>query len=287
MTEMRPVNNVQDLARQAETAAKPRTAKASIMTIMNSVLDGEGYRRRFEDLMGERTPQFVSSMISLVNASPELKEAFIASPITVVQSCLKAASYDLPIDADLGYAYIYPFRNGKKGGIREAKFVLGYKGMIQLALRTGAYKTINVTDIREGELKSFNRLTEEIELEFIEDEEEREKLPIVGYAGYYKLINGTEKTVYMTKKQVEAHERRHRKGQYMSPLWRDDFDGMAIKTVLRRLIGKWGIMSVQYQSRPAADTMEAAQAASKALVEDYDVEAFDTEFASENGVDEA
>lgn len=286
MSEMRPVNNVQDLARQAETAAKPRTAKASIMTIMNSVLDGEGYRRRFEDLMGERTPQFVSSIVSMVNGSDALKQAFLQSPVTVIQSALKAASYDLPIDPGLGYAYIVPFRNGKKG-VQEAQFILGYRGMIQLALRTGAYKTINAIEIREGELKSFNRLTEEIELEFIEDEEAREKLPIVGYAGYYKLINGTEKTVYMTKKQVEAHERRHRKGQYMSPLWRDDFDGMAIKTVLRRLIGKWGIMSVQYQSRPAADTIEAAQAASEALVEDYDVEAFDTEFAPENGGEEA
>jgi recombination protein RecT len=130
-----------------------------------------------------------------------------------------------------------------------ANFILGWKGMHQLALRTGAYKTINVVDIREGELKSYNRLTEEVDIVFEEDEDKRESLPIIGYVGYYKLVNGAEKTIYMTNKQIENHEKKNRKGDYMGKGWRDDWDAMARKTVYRRLIGKWGVMSIDYQSR--------------------------------------
>lgn len=170
-------------------------------------------------------------------------------------------TYDLPIDASLGYAYIVPFKNKQPDGSyrNEAAFILGYKGMHQLAMRTGAYKTINVLDVREGELQSYNRLTEEIELDFIEDEDEREQRPVIGYVGYFRLINGTEKTIYMTKKQVEAHEKKHRKGQYMGKGWRDDWDAMARKTVYRQLIGKWGLMSIDYRTADA-HTIAAAEA---------------------------
>ena len=127
--------------------------------------------------------------------------------------------------------------------------------MHQLALRTGAYKTINVVDIREGELKSYNRLTEEADIEFIEDDDVREGKPIIGYLGYYRLVNGAEKTIYMTIKQIENHEKKNRKGQYMGKGWRDDFDAMARKTVYRKLIGKWGVMSIQYQSAQEGATL--------------------------------
>ena len=183
--------------------------------------------------------------------------------MTVIQSALKAASFDLPIDQNLGYAYIVPFKNSKKNADgtwtkrSEASFILGWKGMHQLALRTGAYKTINVTDIREGELKHYNRLTEEVEIEFEEDDDKRELLPIIGYVGYYKLVNGAEKTIYMTKKQIENHEKKNRKGDFMGKGWRDDWDAMARKTVYRRLIGKWGVMSIDYQNH--ADGMSIAQ----------------------------
>lgn len=237
-------------------AVQQNPAGASISVMVNSLLDREGYRRRFDDLLGRRAPQFVSSIVSMVNADEKLQEAFRNAPLTVIQSALKAATYDLPIDTTLGYAYIVPFRNK---GTMEATFILGYKGMLQLALRTGVYKTINVVDVREGELKRYDRLTEEVEIDFVEDEDEREALPIVGWAGYFRLVNGTEKTIYMTRKQIEAHERKHRKGQYMGKGWRDDFEAMARKTVLRRLLGTWGIMSIDYQRADAA-TVAAADA---------------------------
>lgn len=242
-------------AREA-AAVQQNPAGASISVMVSSLLDREGYRRRFDELLGKRAPQFVSSIVSMVSADKNLQEAFRNAPLTVIQSALKAATYDLPIDTTLGYAYIVPFRNK---GTMEATFILGYKGMLQLALRTGVYKTINVVDVREGELKRYDRLTEEVEIDFVEDEDEREALPIVGWAGYFRLINGTEKTIYMTRKQIEAHEKKHRKGQYMGKGWRDDFEAMARKTVLRRLLGTWGIMSIDYQRADAA-TVAAADA---------------------------
>jgi recombination protein RecT len=106
-----------------------------------------------------------------------------------------------------------------------------------------------VVDIREGELLSYNRLTEEVDIRFEEDEDKRESLPVIGYVGYYRLVNGAEKTIYMTIKQIENHEKKNRKGDYMGKGWRDDFDAMARKTVYRKLIGKWGVMSIDYQNR--------------------------------------
>ena len=242
-------NKIQKATATAAPAAK---ASQTVNQLMNSILDGEGMRKRFNDLLGKRAPQFVSSVVSMVNADKTMQMAFYEAPMTVIQAALKAASFDLPIDQNLGYAYIVPFKNYKKDigkSVYEATFILGWKGMHQLALRTGAYKTLNVVDIREGELKSYNRLTEEVVVDFVEDEAEREKLPVIGYVGYYRLVNGAEKTIYMSKAAIEAHERKFRKGEYQGKGWRDDWDAMARKTVYRQLIGKWGVMSIDYQTR--------------------------------------
>lgn len=250
----------------AKTPAQAQTR--NINQILNGILDQDSMRKRFDSLLGKRTPQFISSLVTLINATPQLQQAMFEAPMTVIQAALKAATYDLPIDPALGYAYIVPFRNNKANQM-EGTFILGYKGMHQMALRTGAYKLINVTDVREGELKSYDRLTEEIDLEFVEDEEEREKLPIAGYAGYFRLINGMEKTIYMTRKQIEAHEKKNRKGQYMGKGWKEDFDAMALKTVYRKLIGKWGLMSIDYQTADA-HTLAAAAAIATGQFDDED-----------------
>lgn len=256
----------------------------SINALMNSYLDGEGMRKRFDELLGKRSAQFVSSVVSLVNADGNMQKAFLESPMTVIQSALKAATFDLPIDQNLGYAYLVPFNNYKKDlGVKkmECNFILGWKGMHQLALRTGAYKTINVVDIREGELKSYNRLTEEVDIQFIEDEDEREAKPVVGYVGYYRLVNGAEKTIYMSVKAIENHEKKFRKGQYQGQGWRDDWDAMARKTVYRKLIGKWGVMSINYQTteegRQLADAMSNDIQAEETINAEFDVISVDKE----------
>ena len=252
--------------------------KQSIAMMMNAYLDGEKMRARFDDLLGKRAPQFISSVVSLVNADPNMQKVFFEAPMTIIQSALKAATFDLPVDSGLGYAYIVPFNNNKKNADgtwskrSEAAFILGWKGMHQLALRTGSYKTINVTDVREGELKSYNRLTEEVEITFEEDEDKREALPIIGYVGYYRLVNGAEKTIYMTKKQIEKHEQKFRKGANMGKGWRDDWDAMARKTVYRQLIGKWGVMSIEYQTRSEGETL------AKQMQEEYQLETVNADY---------
>lgn len=242
----------------AQKSAAPATERKTVNQIMNNMLDGEKMRSRFDDLLGKRAPQFISSVVSLVNADPKIQMAFYQAPMTVIQAALKAATFDLPIDQNLGYAYIVPFNNtvklpdGTEEKRMEATFITGWKGIHQMALRSGVYKRINVTDVREGELKSYNRLTEDVVFDFVENDEEREKLPVIGYVGYYRLINGMEKTIYMTRQQIENHERKFRKGKYMGKGWRDNWDAMARKTVYRQLIGKWGIMSIDYKMSPEA-----------------------------------
>lgn len=262
------------------TAQQVAPAQQNVNQLMNTILDGDKLRGRFNELLGERTPQFISSLVSMVNADQNLQRAFYEAPMSVIQSGLKAAAFDLPIDQSLGYAYIVPFKknfkdeNGEWKSKSEATFILGWKGMNQLALRTGAYKTINVVDVREGELKSYNRLTEEVELDFIEDDELRASKPVIGYVGYYRLVNGAEKTIYMTVKQIEAHEKKFRKGKNMGWGWQNDWDAMARKTVYRQLIGKWGIMSITYQN-----AKEGASLAQQ-MEDEYDLENPDTIDAS-------
>ena len=235
---------------QQAAAKKPatQTKQASINTLMNTILDGEGLRKRFNELMGDRAPQFISSVVSLVNASPDLSRAMIESPMTVIQAALKAATFDLPIEPSLGYAHIVPF-NDFKAGKMTANFIIGYKGLEQLCLRTGCYSRVpDAVDVREGELIKYDRLTGDAEFSWIEDEDERESKPVIGYAGYFRLKNGAEKTIYMTVSQIHKHEQKNRKGKYETKLARDDFDAYARKTVIRRLCSRYGLMSITYQN---------------------------------------
>ena len=250
-------NTIAKAAGANAPAKDPR--EMGVNVYLSAVLDSEKMRKRFDELLGKRTPQFLSSLTSLINADANLQACLYESPMTVVQSALKAAMFDLPIDPALGYAYIVPFKNYKTGK-REASMIIGYKGMVQMCLRTGAYSRVpDAVDVREGELIKYDRLTGDAEFRWEENDEVREKLPIVGYAGYFRLHNGAEKTIYMTCDQIRAHEQKHRKGREMSRGWREDFDSMARKTVLRRLIGKYGLMSIDYRNTSDAETVNLAQ----------------------------
>lgn len=260
--------------------AQGNTAPVAAQTtagILNAIMDSEGYRKRFDEIMGARAPQFISSIVSMVNQDSMLKAVVQDAPQTIITSALKAASLDLPIDPALGMAYVMPFKNSKKVGgewisKNEATMVIGYKGMIQLAMRTGAYTNINATDVREGEIVegSRDRMRGTMEFNWIEDDAEREKKPIIGYVAYYKLVNGMEKMVYMSKAQVDAHEQRNRKGANMTKGWRDNYDEMALKTVLRRLLSKWGMLSIDYRSAPKFNAAASENLANAIAAEDAD-----------------
>lgn len=263
----------------AQTAlTQGNTAPVAAQTtagILNAIMDSEGYRKRFDEIMGARAPQFISSIVSMVNQDTMLRAVVQDAPQTIITSALKAASLDLTIDPALGMAYVMPFKNSKKVGgewvtKNEATLVIGYKGLIQMAMRTGAYININATDVREGEIVegSRDRMRGTMEFAWIEDDTEREKKPIIGYVAYYKLVNGMEKMVYMSKAQVDAHEQRNRKGQNMTKGWRDNYDEMALKTVLRRLLSKWGMLSIDYRSAPKFNASASESLANAIAAED-------------------
>lgn len=215
---------------------------------LKGLLNTPTMKKKFDEVLDKKAPQFMSSLLNLYNGDPGIQAA---EPLSIVSSALVAATLDLPIDKNLGYAWIVPFYDSKKGH-KAAQFQLGYKGYIQLALRTGQYKAINVIEVREGELIKWNRLTEEVELDLEGATSEK----VVGYCGYFKLINGFEKTVYWTRGEVEAHRIKHNKmkdKKALNNVWKSDYDAMAMKTVLRNMLGKWGILSIELQKAFSED----------------------------------
>lgn len=208
----------------------------------------EGVQKRISELLDKRAPQFTTSLVTAVNENAKLAEC---EPQSVLNAALTAASMDLPINQNLGFAYLIPY-NTKSGNV--CQFQMGYKGFIQLAQRSGYYKTINVTDIRKGEIKGRDRIKGTIEFDFIEDDKQRDKEPIVGYVAYFELLNGFEKMLYMSAEQIEQHAKRFSKSyKYGGGLWKDDFDSMASKTVLKQLISKFGPLNTQLQEAVIKD----------------------------------
>lgn len=213
---------------------------------IKQLLDMDVYKKRINEIMGKKAAPFMASIVNISNL-PSLKDSDKSS---IISSAIVAATLDLPIDPNLGFAYIVPY-NTKEG--KKAQFQMGYKGYIQLAMRTGQYKTINAIEVYEGEIKRVNRLTGEIEFDY--DNEFINREIVVGYVAYFKLLNGFEKTVYMSKEEMEIHAKKYSQSYSSSKdwvvkgsLWSTDFDGMAIKTVLKRLLSKYGILSIEMQS---------------------------------------
>lgn len=200
----------------------------------------------------KRVSRFVAGITSAVAVNPTLQEC---DPSTILSGALLGESLGLSPSPQLGQYYLVPFNNTKKG-CKDAQFQLGYKGYIQLALRSGYYKHLNVLAIKKGELIKYDPFTEVIEVNPIQDEIEREKAPTVGYYAFFEYLNGFRKCLYWSREKMEAHALRYSKGYSAKKgytFWEKDFDGMAYKTMLRQLISKWGVMSVDLQTAIEAD----------------------------------
>lgn len=212
---------------------------------------------------GKNGTRFVSSIISAVQTTPALQECTNPS---ILNAALLGEALNLSPSPQLGQFYMVPFKNKKKG-CKEAQFQLGYKGYIQLAIRSGYYKKLNVLPIKTGELVSFNPLDEEIEVDLIKNDIERENTPTAGYYAMFEYENGFKKAMYWSKEKMLTHADKYsqafnskslkllEKGKISeedmwkySSFWYKDFDGMAMKTMLRQLISKWGIMSIELQT---------------------------------------
>ena len=196
--------------------------------------------------------RFITAITSAVAVNPALQECV---PSTILSGALLGESLKLSPSPQLGQYYLVPFRNTKRN-CTDAQFCLGYKGYIQLALRSGQYKKLNVLSIKEGELLSWDPLNEEIEVKLIEDDTIREKAATIGYYAMFEYTNGFRKCLYWSREKMEAHALRYSKGYAAKKgytFWEKDFDSMAYKTMLRQLISKWGIMSIDMQSAFEAD----------------------------------
>lgn len=202
---------------------------------------------KFKELLGQKSAGFVTSVLQAVASNPQLQQA---DPSSVYNSAAVAAILDLPINQSIGHAYIIPYKVRQKDGSYKnmAQFQIGYKGFRQLALRSGQFKTINESDVREGEIKSHNRLSGEIEFEWIQDSKARNEKAIVGYVSYFKLINGYEQTFYMSKEEVQLHAKKYSQS-FKSNFgqWVDNFDVMALKTVIKLNLSKNAPLSTEMQ----------------------------------------
>lgn len=220
---------------------------------LKQLFNRDDVKNKFQEMLGKRAPQFITSVLQIAASNDLLAKA---EPVSIYNSAMVAATLDLPINQNLGFAYIIPYNVKQSDGsyMPKAQFQMGYKGFKQLALRSGQFMTINDTDVREGELKSYNRLTGEIVFDWIQDDKERLSKKIIGYVSYFALLNGFSKTFYMTIAELEKHglkfSQTYKKG---FGLWKDDFDSMAKKTVTKLNLSKNAPLSVEMQKAIIAD----------------------------------
>lgn len=227
-----------------------KNQKASIGAYLNN----DAVKNQINKMLGseKQGARFISSLVSAVTVNPALSEC---DNKTLVNAALLGTTLNLSPSPQLGQFYMVPF-NDRKNGRVVAQFQLGYKGYLQLAIRSGQYKKLNVLPIKEGELESYDPLNEEIKVNLIDDEEKREKAKTIGYYAYFEYLNGFRKAMYWSREKMEAHAQKYSKGYAAHKgytFWEKDFDAMACKTMLRQLISKWGIMSIDMQTAYLAD----------------------------------
>lgn len=259
----------------------------------SAFLAQDAMKRKINEMVGgAKGQQFITAIISAVSTNPGLAECDHSS---IVSAALLGQSLNLTPSPQLGQYYLVPF-NDKKRGCKVAQFQLGYKGYIQLAIRSGYYKKINVIAIKEGELVKYDPLAEEIEVNLIEDDELREQTETIGYFAMFEYQNGFRKTLYWSKKKMLAHANKYSQAFNMesyralqdgkipqsdlwkySSFWYKDFDGMAYKTMLRQLISKWGIMSIDMQEAYTKDMATIKENGDYEYVDNVEFAAEDTE----------
>ncbi|NJO00329.1 MAG: recombinase RecT [Bacteroidia bacterium] len=225
---------------------------------VESFLNNEDLRKRFNGMLGAKTNQFISSILNAVSANKSLQEC---DPKSIISAALVAASLDLPIDGNLGFSAMVPY--GSKDG-KRAQFQIMAKGFIQLAIRSGKYVDMNYSEIYQDELISYNPITKELKYKDTFDpngqREKGETHNIVGYLAWFKLSTGFKQSLYMTVAQIKNHAKKYSvsykydlsKGQTSSK-WSQDFHPMALKTVIKLLLSKWGILSVDMQKAMKED----------------------------------
>ncbi len=245
--------------------------KANQRLGLSAYLTKDAVRDQINKVVGGKDGQrFISAIVSATNTNSMLQECTNQS---ILSAALLGESLKLSPSPQLGHYYLVPFNDKAKGKV--AQFQLGYKGYVQLAIRSGQYKKMNVMAIKEGELEYFDPLNEDIKINLKNDDwDEREKLPTIGYYAFFELVNGFRKAIYWSKAQMEGHAMKYSQGYRNDKLkgtaytfWSKSFDDMAYKTMLRQLISRWGIMSIEMQTAFEGDMAIINDDGSKSYVE--------------------
>lgn len=217
-------------------AATPQPTKAATIEGLMSRVD---VKKRFEEILGKKAPGFVSSVVSATKANPKL---LVADPRSVLSSAVIAATLDLPINSNLGFAHIVPYKG-------SAQFQMGWKGFVQLAIRSGQYQTMNAADVYADELEDWNPITGSFKLADKKSWKQRdagETDKIIGYVAFFRTLNGFEKYLFMTKDQIKRHGKKFSKSfDSDAGQWTLNFAAMALKTVMKLLLSKYGILSIE------------------------------------------
>jgi recombination protein RecT len=221
---------------------------------IKQAFENDDVKRKFNEMLGKKAPGFMVSVINIVSNNKLLAEADRNS---ILFAAATAATLDLPVNENLGFAYILPYKNNKTGEVK-AQFQIGYKGFIQLAQKSGQFKTISASPIYEGQLISENPLTG-YQFDFSKKISDK----IIGFAGYFELLNGFQKTLYMTVDELKGHGMKYSQNykKYGTGLWAENFEAMAIKTVLKLLLSKYAPLSIEMQKAVITD---------QSIVKDWD-----------------
>lgn len=243
------------------------TTKANEKMGMTAYLTQDAVKQNINNVVGGKNgTRFITSIVSAVQNNPQLQECTNQS---ILSAALLGESLNLSPSPMLGYFYMVPFNDKNRGKV--AQFQIGYKGLIQLAIRSGQYKKINVMAIKKGELEYFDPLNEDIKVNLmVDDWNAREQAETIGYYATFELVNGFKKSIYWSKEQMEAHALQYSQGYRAKKgytFWEKDFDAMAYKTMLRQLLSKWGIMSTEMVSAIDSDETVINEDGTKTYVE--------------------
>jgi recombinase, phage recT family len=236
---------------------------------LKALVNADVTKKKFQEMLGNKAAGFLTSLMNTTNGNAQLQQA---DPNSILKAGAIAATLDLPIDPNLGFAYIVPYNNKGKN---EAQFQMGYKGFVQLAIRTGQYKRINVTELYEGQFESYDPITDELKYNL----DNRLSDEITHYVAYFQTINGFEKYNVMSKEEIENHAKKFSKTySYKGSSWQTNFNTMAKKTVLKLLLSKFGILSIE---------MQTAQKADQAVIREFDKNNIEVEYVdNENNVND-
>lgn len=244
-----------------QTPAVQQPKRIPVVNQVKGILAEENVKKRFQEVLGKKAPQFMASIVNVVSATPALKQCEANS---IIAAAFVASSFDLPIDSNLGFSALVPYNksmrdaNGNWHDVKLAQFQMMYKGFIQLAIRSGEYEKMNCSEVYEDELLRYNPITGECE--FVEgfagctQRMNGEYDKIIGYYAWFRLHSGFTKELYMSRGEIDNHAKKYSQAyrydidkKKQSSKWTTDFDAMAKKTVIKLLLSKWGILSVEMQ----------------------------------------